>query len=173
MGYVPDLLATSLATDRTNLVAVLVDDFANPHKLILLEQLTQVLRAHGYDTSLINTSDDADAAAALLHASPRRVDAAILIGVSFNDHILETALGAKRTKKLVVFARMSSNENTVSICCDDDAAMSVLTQHVISRGYRRPLFVAGPQTLSVHLQRKESFPPMGDKDRQTPRLCIR
>ncbi|UWQ14617.1 LacI family transcriptional regulator [Aliiroseovarius sp. M344] len=157
IGYVPDLLATSLATDRTNLVALLVDDFANPHKLVMMERLTRILRKSGYDTLLVNTSDEEDASAALLNASQRRVDAAVLIGVSFNDHSLETALGAKRVKKLIVFARMSRNDNTVSICCDDRAAMIALTQHVISSGYRVPFFIAGPQTQSAHLQRKEIF----------------
>ncbi|QIE43807.1 LacI family transcriptional regulator (plasmid) [Rhodobacteraceae bacterium SC52] len=157
LGYVPDLLATSLATDRTNLVALLVDDFANPHKLIMMERLTRILRKNGYDTLLVNTSDEEDASAALLNASQRRVDAAVLIGVSFNDQSLETALGAKRVKKLIVFARMSSNDNTISICCDDRAAMTAITQHVFSAGYRNPLFIAGPQTQSAHLQRKEIF----------------
>lgn len=157
LGYVPDLLATSLATARTNLVALLVDDFANPHKLIMMERLTRILRENGYDTLLVNTSDEDDASAALLNASQRRVDAAILIGVSFNDQSLETALGAKKVKKLVVFARMSKNDNTISICCDDRAAMADLTQHVFSTGYRNPFFIAGPQTQSAHLQRKEIF----------------
>jgi DNA-binding LacI/PurR family transcriptional regulator len=157
LGYVPDLLATSLATDRTNLVALLVDDFANPHKLIMMERLTRILRKNGYDTLLVNTVDEEDASAALLNASQRRVDAAVLIGVSFNDQSLETALGARRVKKLIVFARMSRNKNTISICCDDQAAMAALTQHVFSAGYRNPLFIAGPQTQSAHLQRKETF----------------
>jgi len=157
LSYVPDLLATSLATDRTNLVALLVDDFANPHKLVMMERLTRILRKGGYDTLLVNTSDEEDTSAALLNASQRRVDAAVLIGISFNDQSLETALGAKRVKKLIVFARMSKNDNTISICCDDRAAMATLTQHVFSAGYRNPLFIAGPQTQSAHLQRKETF----------------
>ena len=47
LGYVPDLLASSLASDRSNLVALLVDDFDNPHKLVMLERLTRILRAEG------------------------------------------------------------------------------------------------------------------------------
>ena len=47
LGYVPDLLAAALASDRSNLVALLVDDFTNPHKLVMLERLTRVLRQAG------------------------------------------------------------------------------------------------------------------------------
>ena len=76
LGYVPDLLAASLGSDRSNLVALLVDDFSNPHKLVMMERLTRILRKNGWDTLLINTLDENDASAALLSASQRRVDAA-------------------------------------------------------------------------------------------------
>lgn len=92
-----------------------------------------------------------------MNASQRRVDAAVLIGVSFDDQALETALGARRIRKLIVFARMSENPNTISVSCDDQTAMAEITNHVIALGYRRPLFLAGPQTLSAHLLRKETF----------------
>lgn len=157
LGYAPDLLAASLASDRSNLVALLVDDFANPHKLVMMERLTRILRKNGWDTLLVNTLDRDDASAALMNASQRRVDAAVLIGVNFDDQELETALGARRVRKLIVFARFSANPNTISICCDDRSAMTMMTDHVIRQGYLRPLFLAGPQTLSAHLMRKETF----------------
>lgn len=157
LDYVPDLLAASLASDRTNLVSLLVDDFSNPHKLVMLESLTRILRQSGWDSLLVNTLNEDDANRALLSASQRRVDAAVLIGSRFDDEALETALGARRVKQLIVFARKSSNPNTISICCNDSAAMRTITDHIIERGYKRPLFLAGPQTQSAHLLRKETF----------------
>jgi len=157
LGYVPDLLAASLASDRSNLVALLVDDFSNPHKLVMMERLTRILRKNGWDTLLVNTLDEDDASAALLNASQRRVDAAVLIGIQFNDQVIATALGARRVRKLIVFARSSENPNTISICCDDRAAMATIADYVMQGGYRKPLFLAGPQTSSAHLLRKETF----------------
>lgn len=157
IGYAPDLSASSLKSGQSNLVALLVDDFANPHKLVMLERLTRILRKHGWDTLLVNTLDEDDTPIALINVSQRRVDAAVLIGVEFNDQVLETALGARRIKKLVVFARASSNRNTISICCNDTAAMSSIADYVIGKGYQKPLFVAGPQASSAHLLRKETF----------------
>ena len=123
LGYTPDLLASSLASDRSNLVSVLIDDFANPHKLVMMERLTRILRKNGWDTLLVNTLDRDDATAALLSASQRRVDAAVVIGSGFNDKDLGTAMGARKVRKLVVFARSSRNPNTVSICVDDELAI--------------------------------------------------
>lgn len=157
LGYLPDLMAAGLASDRSRLVALLVDDFDNPHKLVMLERLTRILRQAGYGTLLVNMLGAEDAPEALLAASQRRVDAAVVIGTQFDDHILRSALGARRVKQLIIFARASRFENTVSICCDDIGAMKEITDHVIAKGCRRPLFLAGPDTESTRLMRKETF----------------
>lgn len=157
LGYAPDLQASSLASDRSNLVAVLVDDFTNPHKLVMLERLTRILRKAGFDSLLVNTIDKGDAESALLNASQRRVDSAILLGTSFDDSVLQTALGARRVKKLIIFARRSQHPNTISICVDDAQAMVQLTDYVYEKGYRKPMFMAGPNTYSAHLMRQDTF----------------
>jgi DNA-binding LacI/PurR family transcriptional regulator len=157
LGYAPDLLAASLASDRSNLVALITNDFNNPHKLVLLERLTRILWSRGWGTLLVHMSDSEDASAALLAASQRRVDAAVVIGTRFDDRVLDTALGARRVKKLVVFARYSQNPNTLTIACDDVTAMQEIADHLLARGYRRPGFIAGPNTQSAKLHRKHSF----------------
>lgn len=168
LGYVPDLSAAALASDRSNLVALLVDDFDNPHKLVMLERLTRILREAGYGTLLVNMLGEKDAPEALLTASQRRVDAAVLIGTQFDESIRRTALGARRVKKLVVFARTSSRPDTLSIGCDDVAAMEEVTRHVLAKGYQRPLFLAGPDTESTRLFRKETFLRVWAAERGSP-----
>jgi len=157
LGYAPDLIAASLASQRSNLVSLLIDDFSNPHKLVMMERLTRILRHNGWGTLLVNTLDEGDAALALMNARQHRVDAAVLIGSRYSESILAAAGGARQVKKLVLFARYSPNPDTISVCCDDKLAMECITDYVISRGYRRPVFLAGPQTRSAHLLRKETF----------------
>ncbi len=157
LGYIPDLRAASLASDRSNLVALLIDDFANPHKLVMMERLTRVLRREGWDVLLVNTLNRDDAGSALLNASQRRVDAVILIGIQFDDEVLDAALHARRFRKLIIFARTSQNPDTISIAVDDVEAMKEIANYVHERGYRRPMFLAGPRTSSAHLLRKETF----------------
>lgn len=157
LGYVPDLRAASLASDRSRLVALLIDDFANPHKLVMLERLTRALRRGGWDTLLVNTLDKTDAGDAMLNASQRRVDATILIGIRFDDEVLAAASSARRFKKLIIFARTSENPDTISIAVDDRAATLDIADYVLDRGYQRPMFLAGPRTVSAHLSRKETF----------------
>ncbi len=157
LGYVPDLHASALASDRSNLVALLIDDFTNPHKLVMLERLTRALRSRGWDTLLVNTLNRDDAGPAMLNARQRRVDATILIGIQFDDEVLDAAHDALRLKKLIIFARTSQNPNTISIAVDDEAATREIAEYVMERGYKKPLYLAGPHTTSAHLSRKETF----------------
>ena len=171
LGYAPDLLAASLASDRSNLVALLVDDFSNPHKLLMLDRLTRVMQREGWGTLLFNTTDQSETQSALLAASQRRVDVAVLIGTRFDEAIMHTALGARKLKKLVIFARASQNPNTLSICCDDDAAIREITAYLLEKDYKRPIFLAGPNTQSAKLIRKETFVEIWQKARgYTPKV---
>lgn len=172
LGYVPDLLAASLASDRSNLVALLVDDFDNPHKLVMLERLTRILREGGYGTLLVNMLGESDAPEALLTASQRRVDAAVVIGTQFDDSIRRTALGAKRVKQLIIFARASTSAGTISIGCDDVAAMTEITRHLLVRDFKRPMFLAGPNTESTRLMRKDTFLSVWAEERQEPEPTV-
>lgn len=157
LGYVPDLLASSLASDRSNLVALMIDDFENPHKLVMLRELTRALRAEGCGTLLVNMLDAEDGPSAFLSAMQRRVDAAVVIGTGFDDRVLATALGARRVRKLIVFARTSQVPDTISISCDDAQAMTEIADHLWARGRRRPVFLAGPQNESATLNRQQGF----------------
>ncbi len=157
LGYVPDLLASSLASDRSNLVALMIDDFENPHKLVMLRELTRALRAEGCGTLLVNMLDAEDGPSAFLSALQRRVDAAVVIGTGFDDRVLATALGARRVRKLIVFARSSGVPDTISITCDDTRAMTEIADHLWAGGRRRPVFLAGPRGQSATLNRQAGF----------------
>jgi DNA-binding LacI/PurR family transcriptional regulator len=157
LGYLPDLLASALASSRSRLVALLIDDFENPHKLMMVEALTKGLQSKSWDVLLVNTPTEAHASSALLAARQRRVDAAILIGMYFAENEISSVLSASRLNKVVVFARTSESDDAISICCDDVLAMTEMTDHLLERGYRKPLYVAGPETISTKLMRQETF----------------
>jgi LacI family transcriptional regulator len=156
LNYRPNLLARSLATNLTHQVAVLVDDFENPIKLAYLSKLTHVLQANGLLALLININEHFDHVDALLNAEQRQVDAVILFGTSFRNEMLKDRRldGAAPT---FVLARGSQIEGVPSINCDTEKAITEICEHLYSRGYRKPCFLAGPRTLSTALGRRRAF----------------
>lgn len=157
LGYRPNLLARSLATKKTNQVAVLVDDFANPYKLVMLEALTQALQERQMAVMLLNINRHFDHVSAMLDADQRQVDAVVLVGTDFHEAALRPAALPPSSAPLYVLARESSMPNITSVSCDPQASMAAINQHLWQRGYRRPGFMSGPQSLSTGLGRKQQF----------------
>lgn len=157
LGYRPNLLARSLATKTTNLIALLVDDFANPYKLPILELLTQALQAEQMAAILININRHFDHVAAVLDADQRQVDAVILVGTDFRNETLTDQALPPSGPPLYVLARESTIAHIPSVSCDAQTSMQAINRHLWERGYRRPGFMSGPRSLSTALGRKSHF----------------
>jgi len=157
LGYRPNLLARSLSTKTTQQVAVLVDDFGNPHKLPVLKAVTAALQREGLVATLVNIDQPADHVEAILNADQRQVDAVVLLGTSFRDEtLLEHAL-RPNSPPLYVLARESPLSIVTAISCDAIRSMREICEHLWARGYRCPAFMSGPRTLSTALGRMREF----------------
>lgn len=152
LSYQPNLLARSLATKRTNLIGILVDDFANPYKLPTLERLTGALQSNGMLGVLININRDYDHVAAIANARQRQLDAIVLFGTAFHDDTITSA-----DIPIYVLARDSTISSIPSVTCNAERAMEEICAHLEKRGYRRPGFMAGPRTVSTALGRRRRF----------------
>jgi LacI family transcriptional regulator len=165
LDYRPNLLARSLATKLTHQVAVLVDDFENPHKLPFLARLTARLQHKGLVAVLININDHYDHVHAILNAGQRQVDAIILLGTAFRDETLAERKLGRGGAPMFVLARDSQIEGVPAISCDAKLAMEEIGQHLLERGYRRPGFMYGPRTLSTALGRRRHFNAFWKRER--------
>jgi DNA-binding LacI/PurR family transcriptional regulator len=157
LGYRPNLLARSLSTKTTQQVALLVDDFGNPHKLPVLKALTAALQREGLVATLINIDQPTDHVEAIRNADQRQVDAVVLLGTSFRDEILRERTLRPNSPPLYVLARESRLDIVTAICCDAIRSMREICEHLWARGYRRPAFMSGPPTLSTALGRMREF----------------
>lgn len=158
LNYHPNLLARSLATKRTNLVGILVDDFANPYKLPTLERLTAGLQAAGMMCLLININRHYDHIAALTIAKQRQLDAIVLFGTGFRDEMIhEFSSATAPNLPIYVLARESTIATVPSVSCDASTALDDICSYLEAKGYRRPGFMAGPRALSTALGRRRGF----------------
>lgn len=156
LGYRPNLLARSLNTKTTHQIAVLVDDFANPHKLTALDKLTTALQREGLMTLLIHIGKQFDHANAFKSADQRQVDAIVLLGTGFNDDSLLNWL-KQGGPPVYVLARESAHTGIPSIACDAQKSMKDIVDHLVTRGYQRPGFMSGARALSTALGRQKYF----------------
>ncbi|MBX5156614.1 MULTISPECIES: LacI family DNA-binding transcriptional regulator [unclassified Rhizobium] len=157
LNYSPNLLARSLATNITHQVAVFVDDFANPHKLPVLEMLTERLQAEGLLTVLININRHFDHIHALINADQRQFDAVILFGTAFREETLGSQRLGPGFPPMFVLARDSQIPGVPAVACNAELALGEIVNYLFERGYRRPGFMTGGQTLSTALGRRHHY----------------
>ena len=157
LDYRPNLLARSLATKKTNQVAVLIDDFTNLHKLPLLEKLSLALQDEGMVLMLININKRFAQVDALIHANQRQVDGIILFANSLQDEILQEAKSEKINTPLIILGRESTVPSVPSVTTDSRRSMREIGEHLLSRGYRRPGFMTGPSAQASLVTRYHHY----------------
>lgn len=157
LNYSPNLLARSLATNITHQVAVFIDDFTNPHKLPVLEMLTERLQAEGLLTVLININRHFDHVHALINAGQRQFDAVILFGTAFREETLGDRRLGPGFPPMFVLARDSQIPGIPAIACNAELALSEIVDYLFDKGYRRPGFMTGARTLSTALGRRHHY----------------
>jgi DNA-binding LacI/PurR family transcriptional regulator len=157
LKYSPNLLARSLATNQTNQIAVLIDDFGNPHKLPFLEALTERLQAEHKMAMLVNLGPNYDMSAALTNADQRQVDGIILLGTAISAEAVENWREQSATLPLYVLARHTQVPGVVAVDCNAEIAISEIGSYLYGRGYRKPAFMTGPRNQSFALGRFQRF----------------
>ena len=157
LGYQPNLLARSLATNKTFQVAILVDDFDNPYKMPTLRRLTASLQREGVLAFLVNINDDFTHQKAIVNARQRRIDSLIFFGTAFDPAIIRDEMTKGSEIPIFVLARESTIGSLPSIFTDPDSAIQEICEFLYPRGYRSPIFVAGPKTISTALGRRRQY----------------
>ncbi|WP_347557730.1 LacI family DNA-binding transcriptional regulator [Robbsia sp. KACC 23696] len=135
-GYVPNLLAGSLASNRSRLVAVLLPTIASAVFADTVQALIARLHAANYQTLLGLTEYAAHREEALLEAIlGRRPDGVVLAGT---DH---TALTIARLKqaRIPVVEMWDLNANPIDtiIGFSHEAVGIAVARHLFQKGYRR------------------------------------
>ena len=156
MGYSPNLLARSLSTRSTGLIALVVDELGNPNQLNSLNEATRQLQARGLSTLLLNTSPEYRPAMALRLADQFQVDGIMFLGTTLTHELIELAQRIKHIP-LVVIMRNSGEADIPFVSTDGYAAGAEIADLFLAQGYRRIGYMAGPMSERTELRRLEGF----------------
>ncbi|MGJ7496783.1 LacI family DNA-binding transcriptional regulator [Variovorax sp. RT4R15] len=141
-GYVPNLLAGGLASNRSRLVAALVPTIAGPVFLETIQALTEALADKGYQLMLGQSGYNNSREDALIDAIVgRRPDGIVLTG------IMRSAEGRRRllASGIPVVETWDLTPTPVDMLVgfSHEKAGVATAQFLHSKGYRRPAIVTG------------------------------
>lgn len=158
MGYLPNLSARALKTNRTHGIGVLFVDEAmsgltHDYFSSVLDSFKRTAEKSGYDITFINSCKDREGRMSYLeHSKYRGFDGVVLACIDFNDpEVIELV----QSDIPVVTIDYLFN-NRIAVISDNVTGMKELLEYVHSKGHRKIAYIHGADS-AVTTNRLSSF----------------
>ena len=156
MGYIPNLLAGSMRSNRTRTIGVVSADSSNPFFAEVIMGIEEAARRLNYSILLINTEEqDANEQDAVRLLLGRMVDGLLITPVRGGKEQL-TMYRELDIPFLFVGRHLEDLEDH-SILHSDREGQREVFDHFLEKGHRNILYIAGPDSISNTQDRIEGF----------------
>ncbi|HEY1180191.1 MAG TPA: LacI family DNA-binding transcriptional regulator [Phytomonospora sp.] len=147
VGYVPNAVARSLQAQRTDMLALAVEDIGNPVYVAMMRAIEEVAAGAGYRLQVHATGADVAGEVELLDGLARRyVDGLVISPIRITDAHL-AALARVPTPVVVVGSLpddMPTAKPIDNVRADSHTGVGLAIRHLVEKGRRRIGFVNGP-----------------------------
>lgn len=155
LGYHPNMLARSLRTSRSNIIALAISYLENPFYAQVVKELSERLRETDRHILLFTAPDDNQADPALTKVLNYQVDALIMSGTKASR---ELALSFKKAGVPIVQINRKSDYSGIStVRGEDHDAGRIIGEHLLTGGHKHFGFVSGISGSSTSLSRLEGY----------------
>lgn len=151
LGYVPNALARSLRSKRTNTLALIITDITNPFFTVIARGVEDTANNAGYNVIFCNSDESQEKEEKYVRLIlQKQVDGILLVpaGSSSKSIDLITEHG---TPVVVIDRKVSAETDRVS--CDSEGGAYQLTRLLLDLGHRRITLLNGPVDVSTSLDR--------------------
>lgn len=146
LDYSPSLIARSLITQRSNMIAVVITDPSNRAYPEILFYLGQKIQQTGNRMLVFALPHETDATDQLRNVLAYQVDGVISCATLSEDFLIS----CQETKvPVVLFNRMPPNGLASAVSCDHIAGMGMLIRHLEAKNLGKVALLAGPENASV------------------------
>jgi len=148
LGYVPNTLARSLRSRRTNTVALIVTDITNPFFTTLARGVEDAANEAGYTVIFCNTDESAAKEEKYLNVLlQKQVDGLLLVPTQRSVNSIHQIL--KHGTPVVVLDRRIPEVDVDSVRCDSLDGAYKLTKYLVSLGHRQIAIMSGAVGVST------------------------
>jgi DNA-binding LacI/PurR family transcriptional regulator len=155
LGYQPNLMARSLATRRSNIIALAISYLENPFYAQVVKELSDRLRETGRHILLFTTPPNEEVDPALEQMLSYQVDALILTGTTAP---LGLALQCQKAGvPIVQINRESKLPGISTVRGENQRAGELVAGFLLAGGHRRFAFIGGTESSSTGKVRQDAF----------------
>ncbi len=155
VGYHPNLLARSLVTNRSNIIALAISYLENPFYAEVVRELSQKLRETDRHILLFSAPDGNQPDPDLEKVLRYQVDAVILTGTKASPELKDQC--RKAGVPIVQINRKSDLTGISTVCGEDFEAGQIIAQHLLDGGHKHFAYIGGTEGSNTSLVREEGF----------------
>jgi DNA-binding LacI/PurR family transcriptional regulator len=155
LGYEPNVIARSLITQRSGIVAIVMGSMENPFYTGMLDQLAQALDEAGLRSLLFRVPPGQDVDDQLPALRRYNVDGLIVASASISSRI--AAEWRSDQRPIVLINRAVPEALVATVSCDNYGGARQIADLLIDSGHRRLVYVAGPRDTSTNRNREDGF----------------
>ena len=158
LNYRPNLLARSLAKQRTHTIGIVVTDIANPFFPAIVRAAEDAAQAAGYSIFLCNSDDKEEKEAQYLELLlSKRVDGIILNKTPGNLSPSQRRMLSDANVPIVLLMRSCPGLKTDLVQTDDEWGAFESVAHLARIGYKKIGLVGGPMNVSNARARGQGY----------------
>jgi DNA-binding LacI/PurR family transcriptional regulator len=171
LGYRRRSIARSLRTGKTNTVALVVSDIANPSFATMASAAENYAHALGYNLVVYNTHDDIEREVSYIHTAIERwVDG--MLFVSAQDRMASLDELESAGIPTVAVDRIPEHYTGPSVTLDNVKAGGMAAKHLLDLGHTCIAHISGPQQLRLARERKNGLQQAIEARGLKPGPCI-
>lgn len=155
LNYIPNSIASSLANDRSKIIAVIVGDLANPFYAEALQTFISQLQATGQQALTFSIRESGDTDYALTQALRYHVDGIVVTSARLSTNLVAMSEGAGIP--ITLFNRSTEDRTLLSVRCDNFAGAQILGKAIYGAGARSVIIVRGDLAGSTNRDRVAGF----------------
>ena len=153
LGYVRNAIASSMRTDRTNLIMLAIPDITNPYWPEVARGVQDVMDAEGYAVVFANSDWDENRETGYLEMARRnRLDGILINPVQVSSAILQ-ATGIPT----VVLGTREEYSSFDRVGADSYAGTKIAVQHLVELGHQRIGIILGQLDTKSKDSRKRGY----------------
>lgn len=161
LGYRPNALARSLITRRSRIIALVMNYLDNQFYPQVIENLSQLLQAHGYHLLMFTgEAGQHNADAVLNDILQYQVDGIVLASSTLSPELAHSC--AVAGVPVVLLNRVAqigteSLQGTSTVTTENYKGGQLVANHLIQKGYRKIAYLAGLDNASTSIERERGL----------------
>ena len=154
LGYRPNALARAMNSGKSRLIAMLVAYLDNQFYPIVLEQLSRILQANGYQVLLFMT-DPGNQDEVVQRILQYQVEGIVMASATLSSSLAKEC--AETGIPVVMFNRYVASSPASSVTSDNIEGGRKVAEFLVKGGHQRIGFIAGAEDSSTNRDREAGF----------------